>query len=234
MRNVLPFGEGVCSVCKTFIPPQFSTCLSCDRQPNHLSVVVPITYSEHGGQMHHALRSYKDDVAAVRAYATPRLTAILWRFSAAHEECVAHAAGVTEFDLVTTVPSSTPEADEQRSGLRTIVESCQPIRGRYERILQATGDAPPGRAYSQSRYSAEWRIDGVRALLIDDTWTAGGHAQSAAYALSAAGASSVALIVIGRHLRPDWEVTAGVTSGDLFAELSRTFDWNICAVHDEF
>ena len=66
-------------------------------------------------------------------------------------------------------------------------------------------------------------------FLIDDTWTTGGHAQSAAYALREAGASNVALVVIGRHLQPDWEVTDGVTSGDLFDELPTPFDWTICA-----
>ena len=65
-------------------------------------------------------------------------------------------------------------------------------------------------------------------LLIDDTWTAGGHAQSA-YALREAGAANIALLVIGRHLRREWEITEGVTSGDLFDELPTPFDWTRCA-----
>jgi predicted amidophosphoribosyltransferase len=230
MRNPLSANtERVCRICRTFIDPDYSRCYACSHQPDHLDVVVPITYSEHLGQMHTALRSYKDGPAEGRRYALIRLTAILWRFLDGHEECVAGAAGAREFDLVATVPSSTPERDDRPSGLRQMVEWCTPIADRYERVLRATGDALVGRDYATNRYRADWRIDGVRVLLIDDTWTAGGHAQSAAYVLREAGASTVALVVIGRHLRRDWEVTDGVTSGDLFDELPTPFDWRVCA-----
>ena len=231
MRNALsPDTAGVCRICRTFIDPTYRRCWPCKEQPNNLDVVVPITYSEHLGQMHTALRSYKDGRSEEeRRYAMVRLTAILWRFLDAHQTCVRRAAGVREFDLVTTVPSSTPEGDEARRGLRQIVEWCTPIANRYERVLTATGDVPPGRDYAPTRYKAGWRIDGVRVLLIDDTWTRGGHAQSAAHALREAGASKVGLVVIGRHLRRDWEVTDGVTSGELFDELP-PFDWTTCSV----
>jgi predicted amidophosphoribosyltransferase len=230
MRNVLASQEGICEVCKTFIPPAYRRCFSCDRQPNNLDVVVPITYSEHLGQMHHALRAYKDGLPDVQNYAMPRLAAILWRFLAGHESCVVRAARIDAFSLVTTVPSSSPDADEKRSNLRTIVAWCQPISDRFERVLAATGTGLPGRVYDENRYSATKPLDGEDVLLVDDTWTAGGHAQSAAYALRAAGASTVGLVVLGRHIRPDWEVTPGTTCGDLLRELP-PFSWSSCAVH---
>jgi adenine/guanine phosphoribosyltransferase-like PRPP-binding protein len=37
-------------------------------------------------------------------------------------------------------------------------------------------------------------------LLLDDTWTSGGTAQSAAVALKRASARSVAVVVLGRHV----------------------------------
>jgi orotate phosphoribosyltransferase len=37
-------------------------------------------------------------------------------------------------------------------------------------------------------------------LLLDDTWTTGASAQSAAMALRRAGAASVATVVLGRHV----------------------------------
>src|SRR5262249_62149192 len=43
-------------------------------------------------------------------------------------------------------------------------------------------------------------VPGARVLLIDDTWTTGASAQSAAMALRTAGARSVATVVIGRHV----------------------------------
>jgi predicted amidophosphoribosyltransferase len=230
MRNVPPVAPGICEICKTFIDESFTTCYACLSQPNRLDVVVPITYSEHLGQMHTALRYYKDGVPDVQRYVMPRLAAILWRFLEEHEPCVARAAGVRRFTVVTTVPSSAPDRDEMRKNLRTIVGWCDPIKNRYRRVLRATGDAPPGRAYDERRYVASERADDESVLLIDDTWTTGGHAQSAAHALGRAGASDVALVVIGRHLNPEWEV-AGKTSADLFEELPKPFDWATCAVH---
>jgi adenine/guanine phosphoribosyltransferase-like PRPP-binding protein len=43
---------------------------------------------------------------------------------------------------------------------------------------------------------------GADVLLLDDTWVSGGSAQSAAAALKLAGARTVALVVLGRHVDP--------------------------------
>jgi hypothetical protein len=41
-------------------------------------------------------------------------------------------------------------------------------------------------------------------LLIDDTWTGGGHAQSAAVALRRAGATHVSMLVVARCVKEDF------------------------------
>jgi predicted amidophosphoribosyltransferase len=233
MRNVLPAGVFVtCGICRTFIDPIYTVCLKCDQQPNELDAVVPISFSEHLGQLHLALRRYKDGLPQERNYAMPRLAGILWKFLDIHESCVAAAANVATFDLVTTVPSSTPENDERRSNPRTIVSWCRPVAPQYERVLIATGDGVEGRAYDRRRYRATTVLDGADVLLLDDTWTTGGHAQSSAAALRAAGARTVALVVIGRHLRREWQVVmGGPTCGELFDELPTEYDWAMCPVH---
>ncbi len=109
MRNIVAAGPGICRVCWRFMDPDFETCYRCAHQPDCLDAMVPITYSEHLGQMHLALRNYKDgDSTAIRRHDAIRLAAILWRFLRDHELCVASAAGVDDFDLVTIVPSSKP------------------------------------------------------------------------------------------------------------------------------
>lgn len=231
MRNIAAPGAGICAVCWTFIAPTYTTCLACSRQPDRLDAVVPITYSEHLGQMHTALRGYKDSPPRAQRYAMVRLAAILWRFAELHERCVARAVGVDGFDLVTAVPSSTPEADQRRGNLRTMISWCAPLADRHQQMLTATGRAAPGRAYDEQRYEATGSLNDQRVLLIDDTWAAGGHAQSAAHALRAAGAQTVALIVIGRHVRPEWEISPGEHSGDRLEALPKIFDWSVCAVH---
>ncbi len=230
MRNPLAAGPGICEVCHTFIDPQYSRCYPCMHQHQWLDAVVPISYSEHGGQLHLALRGYKDGYSpAERGFATPRLAAILWYFLEAHERCVADAVGVDRFDVVTTVPSSTPERDEARGNLRWIVSTCEPINARFERVLRATGRVPEGRDLAIERYRSERLLTGETVLLIDDTWTTGGHAQSAAAALKAAGATTVALVVIGRHVKPWWVPGPGPeTVGELLGLLPKPFDWTSC------
>ena len=57
-------------------------------------------------------------------------------------------------------------------------------------------------------------------LLIDDTWTTGASAQSAAAALKQAGAATVAAVVIGRHLNRDWHENDRRIRG-----IAQPFDW---------
>jgi hypothetical protein len=70
-------------------------------------------------------------------------------------------------------------------------------------------------------------------LLLDDTWTTGGHARSASRSLLAAGAATVSLVVIGRHVNGDYEPTkgSGESCSDLLDAFPEDFDWTTCAVH---
>jgi predicted amidophosphoribosyltransferase len=232
MRNVQPAGPGICATCHTFVNTDYDRCWSCSQQPAQLDAVVPITYSEHLGQIHTVLRGYKDGTTQNRRYMIPRLAAILWMFIERHERCIAAEAGATSdaFDVVTTVPSSTPERDEARGNLRLIAELCTPISARFERLLVPTGEVPPGRTYNARRFVCNEDLADKDVLLLDDTWASGGHAQSAAAALLAAGAETVGLVVFGRHVQPSW-VVDDQTSADLLAALPRAFDWETCAVH---
>jgi predicted amidophosphoribosyltransferase len=232
MRNIVAAGPGVCRVCWRFMDPDFETCYRCAHQPDCLDVMVPITYSEHLGQMHLALRNYKDaNSTAIRRHDAIRLSAILWRFLRDHESCVARAAGVDGFDLVTIVPSSKPERDKH-SAFAELTGWIEPIKERLQRTLEPTGEVE-GREFDSSRYRAIVDLSGKSALLLDDTWTSGGHAQSAAHALTEAGAQKVALVVIGRHVRRDYEPVqgSGESCGDILDALPESFDWTTCAVH---
>lgn len=182
--------------------------------------------------MHTALRNYKDGKSPpVRRNAAIRLAAILWRFLREHETCVAHAAGVEEFDLVTIVPSSSPQRDEH-SPFRELTGWIKPIESRMHRLLEPTGKVE-GREFDANRFGPTRELSSESVLLLDDTWTTGGHARSASHALLEAGASEVALVVIGRHIRPEYEPVEG--SGDtcekLLEALPEDFDWSTCAVH---
>jgi hypothetical protein len=231
MHNVLPAGPSVCRTCHTFVDEQagWTRCIGCSRNMEYLDLVVPITYSVNLGQMHLALRRYKDGYyRQERDYARARIAAILWRFLETHEPCVATATGVGGFEVVTAVPSSTVERDED-SVFRTIVSWCAPVKDRLCRVLAPTGKPSVKHQFQLDRFEAKKRVDGKNVLLLDDTWTTGSNAQAAAYVLKTkAGAGSVALVVIGRHVNPEWEV-----GGQTCAEIVKTlppFDWGTCCV----
>jgi predicted amidophosphoribosyltransferase len=232
MRNPAALRPGVCPICRTFHNPQFGQCVACSQQPNLLDAVAPITYSVDSGQMHAALRGYKDDPhAQVRRFHAVRLTAILWRFLEGHEPCVAAAAGVDQFDLVTTVPSKSSDRDEERNQLRLIVgQWCEPTADRWRRVLRPAEPPILGRPFAERRYLADSGVAKKTVLLIDDTWTTGSSMQSAAAALREAGAQTVAAVVIGRHLRLDFAWEGGSTLTE-YKKLPRAFDWGTCPVH---
>jgi len=150
------------------------------------------------------------------------LGAVLDRFLREHESCVAAAAAVGRFSLVTTVPA---RADRNRGPLRSLVRGCPSVAGRFARSLASAGEPPPAHRFAPGRFRALQPLAGETVLLIDDTWTSGASAQSAAHALKREGARRVALVVIGRHVNPGF--------GDQGPRCAPAppFDWATCATH---
>ncbi len=78
-----------------------------------------------------------------------------------------------------------------------------------------------------SRYRATQAMTGHPAvLLVDDTWTTGARARSAAIALHDAGAARVAVVVLGRHFDRDFG------SGETYYQQAKTqkFTWDTCCL----
>jgi predicted amidophosphoribosyltransferase len=217
-------GPDVCGTCFNFTAG-YTRCWACAHGQPALDALAPISYSVAREQLHHALASYKRLDGEVARSLQARLAAILWRFLTDHEECVARAANTKQFDLVTTVPSGDPTRDE-RHPLRTIVgELVGPTRERHRRLLRRTTAQPPPRTFSPAKFEATANLDHRSILLIDDTWTTGASAQSAAATLKAAGAEHVAAVVIGRHLNREWHENDRRLRG-----IARPFDWQACAL----
>jgi predicted amidophosphoribosyltransferase len=217
-------GPHVCDVCFTFTDG-YQRCYVCARHERMLDAVAPISYSVAHEQLHHVLATYKRLHHAVARQFAIQLAAVLWRFLGCHERCLASAAGVRAFDLVATVPSGAHERDEAHP-LRWIVgELVGPTADRYERLLARSPHSAKAHMLDPERFTSLRRLDAESVLLIDDTWTTGANAQSAATALKVAGAGPVAAVVIGRHVNRQW--------GDNERRLStieRPFRWDGCAL----
>ncbi len=182
-----------------------------------------ISYSVAHEQLHHALAGYKRPPAAVADRFTIELAALLWRHLAAHEGCLARAARIDAFELVTVVPSSTLEREGTHPLPRIVGELTRVTRTRYQRLLRRSRTSVPAREFSAEKYEAAEELGGRSVLLIDDTWTTGANAQSAAAALKAAGAGPVAAVVIGRHINREWR-----QNDRHLQQLTRPFDWERC------
>jgi len=216
-----PETADVCSVCMTFTHG-FDTCYPCGHRQRAADAILPISYSPHLGQLHAALRGYKEGWGSSRRF-TIELAAVLWRFLARHESCLARRTGVDEFPVVTTVPSSDVERDAAHPLHEIVGRVVGHTVDRFERLLRPTGVEVEKRAVDTRRYESTRRLAGESVLLIDDTWTTGASAESAAHTLRAAGAGTIAVVVIGRHIHEDFEDNA-----ERLKALPR-FSWDRCA-----
>jgi predicted amidophosphoribosyltransferase len=202
-RPVPATGEGVCPVCHGCPHPGYPTCWSCATvfaQVTHpCRRVVPISLYAIPGELHGALRRYKDGRCRSQQgrdlHAVGELVA---RFLQRHQACV--AGDPYGFDLLTTVPSS-----EGRPGphpLTRAVRSDPWLAARYRETLVA-GHARLGHARASDHGFELLRpIGGARVVLLDVTLTTGARAQSAASALRSHGALVVAIVVVGRVVDP--------------------------------
>jgi hypothetical protein len=215
-------GPGVCHTCFN-LTDGYTRCYACAHGGRWLDAVVPISYSVGGEQLHHALVSYKRTLEPVATQFTVQLAAVLWRFLAAHEPCISRALGVSTFPVVTTVPSNDPTRDDEHPLHRVVGQLVKPTRERFRRLLaRSTHPVRPHR-FDVDRYEPTGRLTADPVLLIDDTWTTGANAQSAAAALKRAGAGPVAAVVIGRHLNRRWGSNDRQLNG-----LPKPFDWELC------
>ncbi len=217
-------GPDVCGTCFNFTAG-FDRCYACAHGHGVLDAMAPISYSVGREQLHHALASYKRLDGEVARRLGAILAAILWRFLAEHELCIANAAGAERFDIVATVPSGDRARDDKHP-LRWIVdELVAPTRNRHQRLLRRTAHDVPARTFSELKFHAVERLHGDAVLLIDDTWTTGASAQSAAATLKAAGAGPIAAVVIGRHLNREWHQNDRRLRG-----IAQPFEWADCAL----
>jgi hypothetical protein len=143
------------------------------------------------------MRGYK----APRPVAEHRLVVgLLLRLALSrHTKCVGLLAGlpVTHWATVPSLPAKTAEHP-----LRALVTGHA---SGVEVSLTAAARVLQPRAVNQSHFSCGLSLPKEsHVLIIDDTWATGGHAQSAALALRAAGATRVSVLVVARWLKEDY------------------------------
>ena len=217
-------GPGVCSRCFN-LTDGYARCYACAHGGDHLDLVAPVSYSIAGEQLNYALAAYKRSTGTWMRTLVNQLAAILWRHLARHEACIARVAGATSgFALVTTVPSSDPRRVAEHPLRQIVGELVGPTRERHVALLRRTDRSVDLHAFDPDRFAATRTLAGEAVLLVDDTWTTGASAQSAAATLKRAGAGPIAAVVIGRHLNRDWR-----DNDRRLRMLPTPFEWERCA-----
>jgi predicted amidophosphoribosyltransferase len=227
-RLLLPprSGPDVCTTCFNLIDG-YERCYACAYGQSVLDAVAPITYSVAGEQLHRVLFGYKRLPRQLAQRLRSELAAILGRYLERHERCLARAADTHSFEVVTAVPSGDRHRDAGHPLRELVTSALGPTSARHDRLLRRSAFEIGERAFDSLKYIAARPLDGEAVLLIDDTWTTGANAQSAAAALKTAGAGRVAALVVGRHVHREWH-----DNDRRLDALAGRFDWSRCVFCD--
>jgi predicted amidophosphoribosyltransferase len=221
----------VCQVCRSAVEG-WPTCYPCNDALKKLGaatadVVAFVSMAPNDGQMATELFTYKrpDMRLDVRRPRQIGLAAVLWKWLSLHERCMASTFGVTKFDVITTVPSSSG-----RLGTHPLEEIASTIvtgtAQRYEALLSLGTSEAGHRGFAADRFVPSETAAGRRVLVIDDTWTTGAHAQSASAAVKAGGATGVGVLSIGRWFNVGW----GTNRDWIGRHRAPGWDWARCCL----
>jgi hypothetical protein len=218
----------LCLVCYGPPGPGSARCFQCDlhRQcagGSLADVVVPVAFAIKGSPHARQLWQYKSARLSPSARAGPaaNLRALLLVFLRDHGTCVWQAGGLGFPTQLAVVPTG-----RGRPGPHPVRALIGPYLTAPWAGLAARPGGEEARDLDPDRFTATV-LPGARVLLIDDTWTTGASAQSAAMALRRAGARSVATIVLGRHVSLAAAERAGLGPAALPFR-----PWS-CAVHQD-
>lgn len=170
-----------------------------------LGVVTYAGYLDPIAQSGHVMRGYKNPaIPRGSHWQTVMLMAALGLLC--HRDCPGNLLG-QPLTAWATVPSLPARPQPRTHPLNQMVRQLARHDG-LEVVLEARERVENSRATSASHFTIrDESARGRHILLIDDTWTGGGHATSAAMGLKAAGATHVSVLVLARWLSIGWEAT---------------------------
>lgn len=219
LRNPLREKHVTCADCTTPVNG-FRLCYTCKGHhgiSGLADATAFLTYAVAAQNSGRMMRGYKarPPVAEHR-----RVVGLMLRLALCGHTTCAEALGggpVTHWVIVPSLP-----AKSHPHPLRSLVDGY--AKGSEARLTAALSVKNP-RAVNADHFSCDISLpDDAHVLLVDDTWTTGGHAQSAALALHKAGAARVSVLVVARWLKEDFGGNRG-----FIADLgTRDYDPRIC------
>lgn len=223
--NVVRQPMETCRVCAAPVR-HFELCWRC-REHQRLSgladVVAPLAYAVGGAQTAAVLSSYKNHPVRVeRDRCALIVRAMLGAAVLFHERCFGAVTGA-HVSVRTVIPSLT-----FRSGVHPLASTAESIGVLTDLALMPGCDAWCDRRVRTEKFgvNSSTPVEGRHVLVLDDVWTTGSNAQSAALALRRAGAAVVSVLVIGRWLSP----ASPLTQQFLRSRPDTPYDPHICPV----
>jgi predicted amidophosphoribosyltransferase len=226
LHNIVRDRGVTCAVCAT--PVSFGArCLTCERADHTAGLgdtVVPLTYGITGHPSAAMLQAYKNDPQRpVRTGYARIVDRLLYLGLMLHERCVEVRVG-QRTDLRLTIPSL-----KGRPGAHPLLTMALKMNAvNKSPLLTAQLTECYHRDISEHKFELKPRVDltGRHVLLLDDTWTTGANAHSAALTLRRAGAHRISVIVIGRWLVPRF----GCNAQFIRDRLQHPYDPRLCPV----
>lgn len=194
---------GACRICCDWGDqlPLCSKCVDAEKILGiRLTPVIPITLYVKPSAMRDRLTYYKEPRDPSDRVLAVEVAAIAERFFAEHGSELTRRYG--DADAAVVVPSKNRLIP--RHPFLVALDNL-PVRSLPPREpILTIGPGPIGRRKPNPRgFVADPSVERRSILVIDDVYTTGATAQSAAHALRAAGATVPAIVVVGRRLNPD-------------------------------
>lgn len=222
LRNPIREAGVTCSVCTTPVDG-YPRCLPCNEDlrvhgGQLADIVAPLTYAVGGDQAAYMMRGYKGRPPVPEHRLV--VSILTWIGIARHVDCVGRLVGqpVTHW---ATVPSLPPKPGEHP--FHRIIATNPPVP--MEIALAGRPDVDSPRTAAPGHFVASSDLPGgSHVLVLDDTWTKGGHAQSAVLALRLVGAEKVSVLIVARWVNREYGKNGDFIRGRLTAD----YDPAIC------
>lgn len=225
LRNPVREAAVTCRVCTAPVGG-YQYCWRCAQHQRlgHLAdLVVPLTYAVADTPSAALVRRYKNDPArSIREQHSRVINQLLWLAITRHERCIGLAVGIP-VSLRLVIPSLT-----SRPGVHPLTAIAASMNAVGPTALAPGPDMLCDRTVRPDKFILQpgGRLDGAHVLVLDDTWTTGSNAQSAALTLRGGGAAAVSVMVVGRWLSPDYAPAARFIE----TRLQRDYEPGICPV----
>jgi hypothetical protein len=216
LRNVQWVPGLTCRTCAGIPNAGFDECYRCAERagsPGLADYLGFLTYGWDGEQAGHLMYAYK----AQGATSYELVSSLLTYAVVAHWDCIAtHFGGYPEGWAY--VPSLSG-----RQGIHPLARIASQFMSSIPNVsVIANPPEDSARTFNPAHFTVH-PTSARQVLLLDDTWTTGGHLQSVSAALKAAGVERVVGLAVARWLDPAWSTTK-----TFMGRLTADFDPALC------